>query len=632
MIRRAIFLLLATTALAGAAEPTWTWRHHRLPRVLAVQGLWHEQFHLAAGLGEAGGAELHEAPQYHGARSSGLHYLKGEGAYGLPRRAEDLYDYDLLVLTNVAARCFSEEQVRLVSDFVRHGGGLLLLGGYWTLDKGGMHGTALEAILPVTVAADTRRLPHRREGIPLTPQADHPVHAGIDWSGGPKLFFHNCVALKPDAVVVVAADEAPILVLGSHGRGRTAVFAGAVNGVAPPDATAFWEWDEWPILLGRTIEWLWAPRRQSRPTAPPSSPATAAGLSDDERDLLLMAEGKEREQLIAKAAVNCDPATAKELLGLLTDGEELAMESELAIIKAIAPHAKPAWAKPLLELKDRMDPVFRGAWLELLGGTRSPEVLAFLVKETRARDLTVRRAALGGLAFLGSPRALPALDRLRAKAPAIDREALADHYAYDKALPDPAVLEVDVLLAGYRSGAPGGAQAVLDVYDRYRFDAGYVAAVLRAPGPGPGDKQGERQRATMRARRGFLQQQLRRIERLFPPVPEGSEKDFIDAARVEARPHCLRLLYRAVETSVRPANAMRFVGLCLAREPGLARLATATIVDLAPGPAGPAIAAGIANEWPRAKADRRQRLLRLARLLPATDRKKIVDLAPNADN
>ena len=616
-------LILQSVSLAEAA---WKWNTHRLPRVLAVQGLWNEQYRLPEALSEAGGANLIEALHYHGAPSSGLHYLRGEGAYDLPRKPEDLFGYDLLVLTNVAARTFSEEQVQMIGDFVSNGGGLLLLGGYWTLDKGGMRGTPLEEILPVRIDADRGRLPYDLKGLPLEPKGSHPVTALADWSAKPCVFFYNRVSARDGATVPLAAGEHPMLILGQHGKGRTAVFAGSVCGVAPEGVTPIWDWDDWPVFLANVIEWLWLPRRQMPQGTPVAAPEGAGGLSEAELEELEFAEGDEKVALIRKAVGKCNAETAAALVGELTANDELETDVQVSVMKAVRPFARPAWAKPLLGMVSRLDPGSRVEWLSLLGATRSPDILPVLLKSTDAADTDVRRAALSGLALLGMTKAVPKLRGLYSQVPEFEAEAQTDEDQVRSVLPGPEDLRIDILLALYRCGSPGTPRQVLDAYDQHLFYLGFVSAYLRSPGPKPSDKQGRLIRKDLYYRRRFLRSQLRQIEERFIEVPTGLERDFVQAATAEVRPHCLRLLYQALGTSLKPGNALMFVDLSRASDPGIARLATSTILQQGGEEAGRAVLASITDEWNQAEPGKRRGLLMLARLLAPEARKSVVKL------
>jgi hypothetical protein len=123
-----------------------------------------------------------------------------------------------------------------------------------------------------------------------------------------------------------------------------------------------------------------------------------------------------------------------------------------------------------------------------------------------------------------------------------------------------------------------------------------------------------------------MRSQLTQIRDVFIRVPDGLAKDFTRAANLEARPHCLRLIYQALETSLKPGNAVQFTDLCRAADPGVARLAASTVLELTGNAAGQSIAAALAEEWKGASALRRRRILMLARALPAEERRWLAEI------
>ena len=69
-----------------------------------------------------------------------------------PRTAEDLFDYQALIIGSVEASYFTPAQQELIQQFVdRRGGGLLLLGGRFSLADGGWGASTLADLLPVTL-------------------------------------------------------------------------------------------------------------------------------------------------------------------------------------------------------------------------------------------------------------------------------------------------------------------------------------------------------------------------------------------------------------------------------------------------------------------------------------------------
>ncbi len=97
---------------------------------------------------------------------------EGELRAGFPKTAEELYRYHAIVLDDVEAEFFSQDQMLLVKEFVRQrGGGLLMLGGQESFKNGKFDRTPIGELLPVYLdqtdppAADARfQLALTREG------------------------------------------------------------------------------------------------------------------------------------------------------------------------------------------------------------------------------------------------------------------------------------------------------------------------------------------------------------------------------------------------------------------------------------------------------------------------------------
>ena len=80
---------------------------------------------------------------------------------GFPKTEDDLFGYHAIVIDDLEAGFFAQDQQRLVQEFVRRrGGGLLMLGGLDTFAAGGYARTPIGELLPVY--CDRERLPERR--------------------------------------------------------------------------------------------------------------------------------------------------------------------------------------------------------------------------------------------------------------------------------------------------------------------------------------------------------------------------------------------------------------------------------------------------------------------------------------
>ena len=70
------------------------------------------------------------------------------------------------------------------------------------------------------------------------------------------LYWRHRVTPKPGAVVAVTAGGEPVLITGTYGQGRVAVFAGTALGEPNGQEVPFWQWSDWPRLLQNTITWV----------------------------------------------------------------------------------------------------------------------------------------------------------------------------------------------------------------------------------------------------------------------------------------------------------------------------------------------------------------------------------------
>jgi uncharacterized membrane protein len=163
-----------------------------------------------------------------------------ELADGFPTRAQDLFDYQALIIGSVDAGYFTPTQQQLIRDFVdRRGGGLLLLGGRQSLADGVWGGSEVAPALPV-ILPDGKDTFHRDPAtVSLTPAGvDSVITRLVDdsttnverWQKLPYLMdYQDPGKPKPGATVLAqmrgGEREMPLLVTEDYGRGRTAVLA-----------------------------------------------------------------------------------------------------------------------------------------------------------------------------------------------------------------------------------------------------------------------------------------------------------------------------------------------------------------------------------------------------------------------
>lgn len=172
-----------------------------------------------------------------------------ELANGFPSRAEDLFAYQGLIIGSVEAAYFTPAQQELIRQFVdRRGGGLLLLGGEFSLADGGWNATNLTDLYPTTLPTQANTF--HREADPrngtthtfaqlapdgsdsvITRLVDDPAANAAKWKTLPYLMdYQDPGTPKPGATVLAnmitpEGRKLPLLITENFGRGRTAILA-----------------------------------------------------------------------------------------------------------------------------------------------------------------------------------------------------------------------------------------------------------------------------------------------------------------------------------------------------------------------------------------------------------------------
>lgn len=148
------------------------------------------------------------------------------------------------------------DRTAVISDFVRAGGGLCMIGGYMSF--AGFEGrarygaTRLAEALPVTVKGhdDRTEVP---DGVNPRVVQDHVILDGLP-AWWPYFLGYNKVVAKPDSQVLVTAGADPLLVVGHLGEGRTAAFT---SDCAPHwGSPEFMAWPGYAPFWSQLITWL----------------------------------------------------------------------------------------------------------------------------------------------------------------------------------------------------------------------------------------------------------------------------------------------------------------------------------------------------------------------------------------
>jgi uncharacterized membrane protein len=152
---------------------------------------------------------------------------------------EQLGSFDLIVFQNFTYRGYHMKQyLPLIRDYVRDGGGFVMVGGDLSFASGGYAGTAIETFLPVTLPGDRGDLlqPERFRPVlteagkrhPITSLSLVPEENAARWAKLPELTGTNRVTgVRPDATVLlqhpsrtVGGAPEPIVSAMEYGKGR----------------------------------------------------------------------------------------------------------------------------------------------------------------------------------------------------------------------------------------------------------------------------------------------------------------------------------------------------------------------------------------------------------------------------
>jgi uncharacterized membrane protein len=197
-----------------------------------------------------------------------------EAAEGFPFTLEALAEYRAILLSDIGANTLLlppavwlngrpvANRLKLISEWVRAGGGLAMIGGYFSFQ--GIDGrarwrrTPVEDALPVTCLPYDDRLEIPEGFVPDIVDAAHPLMQGLggEW---PMLLGANEVVTRDTGAHVVARLPAghgghPLLVTGGHGAGRTLAWTSDIGPHWVPDA--FVQWPGYATLWRNVLAWL----------------------------------------------------------------------------------------------------------------------------------------------------------------------------------------------------------------------------------------------------------------------------------------------------------------------------------------------------------------------------------------
>jgi uncharacterized membrane protein len=196
-----------------------------------------------------------------------------EAQVNFPSTLEAIFAYDVVVLSDIGANTLllhpdtwmrslrTPNRLNLIRDYVRAGGGLVMVGGYYSFQgiNGGarFHGTAVEEVLPVEIMPYDDRIEVPEGFAPVLENKAHPVVAGLNGKW-PYLLGFNEVKAKRGAEVIATVSpkygDKPLLVAGKAGKGRTLAWTSDIGPHwLPPD---FIGWKGYARLWKQALGWV----------------------------------------------------------------------------------------------------------------------------------------------------------------------------------------------------------------------------------------------------------------------------------------------------------------------------------------------------------------------------------------
>ena len=185
-----------------------------------------------------------------------------EAATSFPFALEGLSGFDVIILSDIGTNTFllspdvwlrgkpAPNRLKLIREWTRAGGGLLMMGGYFSFQgidgRARWRGTPVEEALPVSCLSYDDRLEIPEGFTPeIVGDRAHPVLAGLD-SSWPLLLGANEVRLKErpgtEVLARLPAEEGghPLLVTGLFGAGRTLAWTSDIGPHWLPESFVAW--------------------------------------------------------------------------------------------------------------------------------------------------------------------------------------------------------------------------------------------------------------------------------------------------------------------------------------------------------------------------------------------------------
>ena len=185
-----------------------------------------------------------------------------------PETLDELQQYDVIILSDIGSNTLlldsemmfkgvkKPNRLKLLVEYVKQGGGLIMFGGYLSFsgigNKARYGMTPLAEVLPVTMLNYDDRIETPEGAFPTILLKDHPVMNGIegDW---PAHLGYNRIKAKPEAQEIAVIEGSDTFMAAMEcGQGRTFAFAADCVGHWSYDMT---QWEHYNTLISNIIRW-----------------------------------------------------------------------------------------------------------------------------------------------------------------------------------------------------------------------------------------------------------------------------------------------------------------------------------------------------------------------------------------
>jgi len=171
----------------------------------------------------------------------------------LPTSYDEMLSYDVVVLQAGDMLALGDFVREMLTDYLSAGGGLVMLGGYFSYGKGRYPQCALTELIPVEPAGpfDLKRAAYPA----VVKREEHVALNGCAWEQAPLVPYYHRVVSKPGYSPSLTVDGSPLLVAARMpAGGRIAAFTGTVLGEAR-EGTEFWKWKDYERFMGNLVRW-----------------------------------------------------------------------------------------------------------------------------------------------------------------------------------------------------------------------------------------------------------------------------------------------------------------------------------------------------------------------------------------